>query len=217
VAKYDWDKLKAKYVAGEYKSLRDFAEREKINYDVLRRKASKWQNEKSQASINKVTKTVTKTVEKLSTKEANRNVRLFSLADKLANKLEQAIEQVDQYIVTNKVKTKTIEYDHSIAKPKKEVVVEEEVKEIVGGIIDKQGLKFLTAALKDIKDIQSVSEEKQKLELEKMKAEIKKISGEDTKLEAIAAHNAKLNTLASLINNAVPDRPASDYEEEDDG
>lgn len=176
MAKYEWDKLKAKYLAGDYKNLRDFAEKEQINYDVLRRKASKWQNEKSQVTREKVTKIVTKTVEKLATKEADRNARIFSLADKLANKLEQAIEQVEQYIVTNKTKTKTVQYDNSIAKPTKEVTVEEETREIVDGIVDKQGLKFLTAALKDINDIQVITAEKinndkQKLELERRKVE----------------------------------------------
>ncbi len=168
--KYDWDKLKAKYVAGDYKNLRDFAEKENINYDVLRRQGSKWKSDKSQASHTKVTKTVTKTIEKLSAKEASRNARIFSLADKLASKLEQAIEQVDQYIVINKTKTKTVEYDYSQrpAKPSKEVTVEEEAKEIVDGIIDKQGLKFLTAALKDINDIQVIAVERLALERRKV-------------------------------------------------
>lgn len=173
--KYDWDKLKAKYVAGDYKNLRDFAEKENINYDVLRRKASKWQGEKSQASHAKVTKIVTKTVEKISTKEANRNARIFSLADKLADKLERAIEQVEQYIVTKKVRTKEVEYNYDFGKPAKEVTVEDEIKDIVDGIVDKSGLKFLTAALKDINDIQVVAEEKRKADAERLALERRKV------------------------------------------
>lgn len=90
--KYDWDKLKAKYVAGNYKNLREFAEKEKINYDVLRRKASKWQGEKSQASHKKVTKIVTKTIEKVAEREADRNARHIDLLDKLLDKAEQVID-----------------------------------------------------------------------------------------------------------------------------
>ncbi len=176
MAKYEWDKLKAKYLAGDYKNLKAFAEQENINYDVLRRKASKWQSEKSQVTHEKVTKIVTKTVEKIATKEANRNARIASLADKLADKLEMAINQVEQYIVTNKVKTKTVEYDNSIAKPKKEVTVEEESKEIVSGIVDKTGLKFLTAALKDIHDIQVTTTEKREIERDRLDIERKKLA-----------------------------------------
>ena len=154
MAKYDWDKLKAKYVSGNYKSQKEFAEAEGINYDVLRRHAVMWQEEKAQSSHKKVTKTIDKTIEKIATKEANRNARILSIADKLADKIESAVEQLESYLVTNKTKTKTVTYDNKIAKPAKEVTVESEVKEIVAGIVDRQGLKFLTAALKDIRDIQ---------------------------------------------------------------
>jgi hypothetical protein len=154
VSKYDWDKLKAKYVSGNYKSQKEFAEAEKINYDVLRRHAAKWQDEKSQSNHKKVAKIIDKTVEKIATKEADRNARILSIADKLAGKIECAVEELESYLVTNKVKTKTVTYDNKIAKPTKEVVVENETKEIVAGIVDRQGLRFLTAALKDIRDIQ---------------------------------------------------------------
>lgn len=93
MAKYDWDKLKAKYVGGNYKNLREFAEKENINYDVLRRKASKWQNEKSQASHKKVTKIVTKTIEKIAEKEADRNARHIALLDLILDKTEKVISE----------------------------------------------------------------------------------------------------------------------------
>jgi hypothetical protein len=155
MAKYDWVKLKAKYIAGECKDLKEFAEKHNINYPVLRNNSKGWNDEKLQYNDIKVAKITEKTMEKIIEKESDRNARIISLADRLADKLEQAIEQVEQYIVTNKTKTKTVEYDNKIAKPTKEVTVEEEAKEIVGGIVDRQGLKFLTAALKDIKDIQT--------------------------------------------------------------
>ncbi len=198
MAKYEWDKLKAKYLAGDYKNLRAFAEQENINYNVLRRKASKWQDEKSQVTHKKVTKIVTKTVEKIAEKESDRNARIASLADKLADKLEQAIEQIDQYIVTNKTKTKTVEYDNSIAKPTKEVIVEDEVKQISSGIVDKPGLKFLTAALKDIHDIQITAAEKLAIERQKLAIMESKAGGtgedipDDGFLEALEAKAADI-------------------------
>lgn len=155
MAKYDWDKLKAKYIAGNYKSVQDFAEKEGITYNgTVRSKVSVWRNEKQAKSRQKVGKIIDKTIEKIATKEADRNARILSIADKLAGKIESAVEELESYLVTNKVKTKTILYDNKIAKPKKETIVENETKEIVAGIVDRQGLKFLTAALKDIRDIQ---------------------------------------------------------------
>jgi tRNA A37 N6-isopentenylltransferase MiaA len=91
--KYDWDKIKVKYLSGSYKNLRDFAEKEKINYDVLRRKASKWQVEKSQANHTKVTKIVTKTIEKIAEKEADRNARFLSMSDLAADAIEEYLKQ----------------------------------------------------------------------------------------------------------------------------
>ena len=162
--KYDWDKIKAKYLSGSYKNLRDFAEKENINYDVLRRKASKWQVEKSQTSRTKVTKIVTKTIEKIAEKESDRNARILNISDKLADKIEKAVEQLENYIVTNKVKTKTITYDSDAKKPSKEVIVEEETRDIVSGIIDRQGLNYLTAALERIQKGQRIAEGLDKVE-----------------------------------------------------
>lgn len=153
MARYDWDKLKAKYISGDYSSLKEFSEIENINYDVLRRKASKWQEEKSQSSHKKVTKIIDKTIEKVAEQEADRNAKILSISDKLAAKVDEAINQLEQYVVKNKKKTKTVEYDKKGLKPTKEITTEEEIIDIIDGLIDKQGLKTLTAALKDIKDI----------------------------------------------------------------
>ena len=92
MAKYDWDKLKAKYVAGNYKNLKEFADKEKLNYDVLRRKASEWQGEKSQNSHKKVTKIVAKTIEKVAERESDRNARHIALLDKILDKAELVID-----------------------------------------------------------------------------------------------------------------------------
>jgi predicted transcriptional regulator len=192
--KYDWTKLKAKYLSGDYKDLKELADIEKINYQVVKNNATGWNKEKLRCNIAKVTKITEKTIEKIAENQASRNARIFSLTDRLADKLEKAIEQLEQYIVTNKTKTKTIEYDNKLVKPTKEVVVEEETKEVLGGIVDRQGLKFLTAALKDIRDIQTDKQGN---------------ANED----AVSAHNSRLTTLAGLLNNPQPDRHIDDFEE----
>lgn len=153
MAKYNWKELKKKYILGEYKDLKDFATREEINYQVVRNNSKGWNDEKLQCDDKKITKIIDKTIEKVAEKEADRNAKILSISDKLVAKVDEAINQLEQYVITNKKKTKTVEYDKKGLKPTKEVVIEEEVKEIIDGLIDKQGLKTLTAALKDIKDI----------------------------------------------------------------
>lgn len=57
------------------------------------------------------------------------------------------------HIARNKTKTKTVEYDYYMGKPKKETIEEKEDIKSYIDIIDRQGLKQLTSALKDLNDI----------------------------------------------------------------
>ena len=58
-----------------------------------------------------------------------------------------------KYIVKNKKKTKTVVYDYKVGKPEKETINEDEHIEVLDGIVDRQGLKMLASALKDLNDI----------------------------------------------------------------
>jgi transposase len=145
----DWLKIKTEYETTTI-SQRKIAEKYGVSFNTLKDRANKekWAKSK-QETHNKIT---TKTQQKVVEKIVDRNARILSLADRLADKVDEAIEQLEQYVVTSKKKTKTVEYGNGM-KPTKEVTVEEEIKDIIDGLIDKQGLKTLTAALKDIKDI----------------------------------------------------------------
>lgn len=92
VAKYNWSKLKRMYLSGDYATLREFAEKHGINYDVLRRHAAQWSQEKSQADAKKVTKVVERTIEKAAEIEADRNVQHLETWDKLLGKINKALE-----------------------------------------------------------------------------------------------------------------------------
>lgn len=65
----------------------------------------------------------------------------------------QASNELNKHIVTNKTKTKTVQYDYKCNKPKKETIEEKEQKTSFIDIIDRKGLKELTSALKDLNDI----------------------------------------------------------------
>lgn len=160
----DWLKLKNEYINGNI-SYRKLAEKHDVSFSSLKNRAvtEKWveQREKQRNKID--TKLTQKTAEKIAEKETNRLLRISNAADKLLDKIEEATEQLDRFIVTSKSKTKTITYVNNRAgfgKPKKEVIKEDESKEVVeAGFIDRKGLKELASALKDLKDIQSANEE----------------------------------------------------------
>lgn len=153
----DWLKVKNEYVNTNI-SYAKLAKKHEINISTLTKKAvaEKWADIRKQTVSKIEAKMKQKTADVIVDKEVNRIARITSLADRLSDKLELAIEELDRTMVTHKTKTKTIEYNYDkvAGKPTKEVIEEEEKLIEVVGIIDKMGLKQLTAALKDIKDIQ---------------------------------------------------------------
>lgn len=160
----NWNKIKTEYING-YISQRKLAEKHGIPYQTLRDRAlkEKW-NDKRKAQREKIgEKTAQKTAEKLAEAEANRLLRISAAADRLLEKIEEATEQLDQFIVTNKVRQKEVKYVSAKAgfgKPSKEIVKEVEDKRVVkADHLDRLGLKQLTSALKDLKDIQFTKEE----------------------------------------------------------
>ncbi len=160
----DWLKLKNEYINGNI-SYRKLAEKYDVSFNTLQEKArkEKWFAKRKEQHDKITTKTRQKTAEKIAEKETNRLLRISNAADKLLDKIEEATEQLDRFIVTSKSKTKTITYVNKRAgfgKPKKEVIKEDESKEVVeAGFIDRKGLKELASALKDLKDIQSANDE----------------------------------------------------------
>ena len=111
-------------------------------------------------------KTVAKTIEKIGNKQVDKMARIDKLTDKLLDKLEKAISELDLQLVKHTDKTKTIEYGNFERpdKPTKEVIHEEEKVLEVSSIIDRQGLKQIASALKDIKEAKMLRSELDRLE-----------------------------------------------------
>lgn len=173
----DWQAIKTEYITTDT-SYRKLAEKYGIHYKVIseRGKDEGWVELRSQHRD----KTLTKTLDKISNKQSDKMARIDKLTDKLLDKLEQAITELDLQLAKHTDKTKTIEYDNDRRpdKPTKEVIHEEEKLLEVKSIIDRQGLKQIASALKDIKEVKMLRSEldrqEQEARIEKMRAESQK-------------------------------------------
>ena len=169
----DWQAIKTEYITTDT-SYRKLAEKYGIHYKVIseRGKDEKWVELRSQHRD----KTLTKTLGKISNKQADKMARIDDLADKLLEKLEQAITELDLQLAKHTEKTKTIEYDNDRRpdKPTKEVVHEEEKLLEVKSIVDRNGLKQIASALKDIKEVKMLRSELDKQEQEARIANLRK-------------------------------------------
>ena len=161
----DWQAIKTEYITTDT-SYRKLAQKYGIHYKVIseRGKSEKWVDLRSQHRD----KTLTKTLGKISSKQADKMARIDDLADKLLEKLEQAITELDLQLYKHTDKTKVIEYnnDRRPDKPTKETIHEEEKLLETKSIVDRQGLKQIASALKDIKEVKMLRSELDKKEQE---------------------------------------------------
>lgn len=154
MAKYDWKQLEKEYILGDYKSVSSFLKDKEIKQNGSTKKRTKgWKNKKVLKEEQKSTRVIEKVIEKQSEKEAQQIVDLKSIANELALNILKANTELNKHIAKSKTKTKIVTYDSKALKPSKEVTKEqEEVNEYIS-IIDRQGLKMLSSALKDLNDI----------------------------------------------------------------
>ena len=178
MAKYDWKQLEKEYILSNCKSVSAFLKDKKINNNAyVRRNTKGWKEKKSQNSDKKVAKTIEKVTEKEAEKEAEQIVNIKSIANDLALNIIKANKQLETYIVKNKKKTKKVKYDYKVSKPSEEETTEEESLETMAGIIDRQGLKMLTSALKDLNEIIGENKETDKETLDKLDEVLKGLGG----------------------------------------
>ena len=174
----DWQAIKTEYITTDT-SYRKLAQKYGIHYKVIsdRGKAENWVELRSQHRD----KTLTKTLSKISNKQADKMARIDDLADQLLEKLERAITELDLQLCTHTDKTKTIEYnnDRRPDKPTKEVVHEEEKVLEMRSIVDRQGLKQIASALRDIKEVKMLRSELDKQEQEARIANLRKQADKD--------------------------------------
>lgn len=189
----DWQKIKTEYITTDT-SYRKLAQKHGVGYSVIgeRARLEGWVEQREQFR----NKTITKAINKMSRKKADKMARIDDLTDKLLDKLEQAISELDLQLVRHTDKTKTIEYNNELRpdKPTKEVIHEEEKVLEVSSIIDRQGLKQIASALKDIKEVKMLKSE---LDRQEQEARIAKLQREadgdddDNEIKVVITGKAK--------------------------
>ena len=178
MAKYDWKQLEKEYILSDYKSVSDFLKNKEIkNNGTTRKYTSGWKEKKRQKEDKKATKTIEKVTEKEAEKEAQQLVNIKSIANDLALNIIKANNQLETYIVKNKKKTKKVKYDYKVSKPSEEEITEKEEIETMEGTIDRQGLKLLASALKDLNEIIGDDKETNKETLDKLDEVLKGLGG----------------------------------------
>lgn len=151
----DWDKIREEYIADESTSYRKLAAKYGVKDYVIYRRghAEGWPALRKQC----VDETIAKAVEKISQTRANKLDSVMDAADQLIKKVMDAIKELDKKTVKKVTKTKKVEYDNANCpdKPTRETITETEEYETIDAPLDRQGIKALTSALRDLKEVLS--------------------------------------------------------------
>lgn len=128
LAKYDWKNLKKEYLLSEYITVSSFLKAKNIPNNGQNRKMTKgWANDKRQKEDKVITKTVEKIIEKQAEKDANEAITINKVADALLKKVNEAVNELNTHV-------DMFGNQHN-------------------SIVDRNDLKKLTSALKDIDDV----------------------------------------------------------------
>lgn len=162
----DWQKIKIEYITTDI-SLRQIAQQYGLRYATVHERCKKedWNTLRDKHR----TGTVSKSVSVIRNKQVDKMTRIDNLTDKILVKLEQAVDELDLSIRKRKTK---MELDDGIEQ------TTEWTEAVDGGIVDRSGLRQITAALKDLKEIQMLKTELDRMEQE---ARIEKLRKEAAK------------------------------------
>lgn len=184
-----WVAIEHEYVTNIRKrpcSLETLSKKYSIPIDTLKDRCARdgWVDKRAEYTR----QTLQKAREKASDKDADRIARLLQIADMATDKAEQALSELEQYVVRDKKKVRTVEYKDNMAigKPTKEVIDETEHINMASGPVDRLGLSQVTSALKNIKELYALpvdmESKKYQAELDRRKAE--KEGGGSTEYES---------------------------------
>ena len=152
----DWLAIRNDYINGGG-SQRKLAEKYSVPYGSLRARAEAegWKKLRDE-QLRKISAiTAQKTADAIVKNEVKRVERLLAINDQLIDKIEKAVTELDLTQITNKKKTKIVEYKNSRRpdKPTRETITEKEEILAVASIVDRKGLQQIATALKAVWDM----------------------------------------------------------------
>ena len=169
----DWQKIKTEYITTDT-SYRKLAQKYGVNSTTIAKRAGKedWVSQRNQQA----SKTLSKTLAADSKRKADRMARIQDATDRLLDKIEQAITELNIQLAKETHKERIVEYNNPERpdKPTKEITHETEKILEFASIIDRQGLKQIASALKDIKEVQMLKSELDRQEQEARIAKLQK-------------------------------------------
>ena len=204
---WNWKEIKAEYITSDKSSYRKLAEKYDIPLGTLQKRAKKekWPELKKQSSD----RTVAKTITVIEQKQADKLKRIHDITDRLLDKIEKAVDELDIHLAKKTVKTKEIEYNNYERpdKPTREVI--NETEEIVDyhSIIDRKGAQELSAALKNLKEVQMLKSALDEKEQEARIAILKKQAEADNVAED-KPHGVVL--MPPIMDDLVPPKEDND-------
>ena len=182
MAEINWIDVRTEYIT-TLTSYRKLADKYGVSFRTLSERAKQegWRDARAAFCEN----LVTKAVQKAENRQADRMARIDKAADRLLSKIERAIDELDLVIATDKVKIKEVEYTdpEGRGKPVKEVVEERETVKTVSVMVDRAGLRLITAALKDLKEVKGLKSELDRQEQEARIANLRRQAESDDKAE----------------------------------
>ena len=155
----DWQPIRAEYISGSM-SYRALANKYGVQDNRLRERAKKegWVRLRQEHRE----KTLEKTLGKISDQQADKMGRIEALTDRLLDKLEKAVAQLELQQYRQTVRER--EYDDAQQLCIREVVRQEEHISEEPAPVDRRGLKQLTSALKDIREVKLLCSDREKKE-----------------------------------------------------
>ncbi len=91
--KYDWVKLRRRFITGDYATVKEFAEKEKIPYALARKHSANWLDEKRTIKRHKENKIIENVLNKQITSASYINERHISVFNKALDMAEHCLEE----------------------------------------------------------------------------------------------------------------------------
>ena len=148
-----WDQIKTEYVTGQM-TYRQLCKKYRVSYSTLNvhARCDHWVEAREKHRM----RTLEKSLDKIGDQQAESLAQVNDLADQLLQKLEKAIGELDLQVIQWKEKGESQD-------GKWEKTYEQTQP---GGTVDRQGLKALSASLKELKAIKNIQTALEKLEQE---------------------------------------------------